>query len=185
MAKHPTQESWARRPNEEDMPITFLVNRAGPKGHEAQIILSHDVEGGYVHFARGRSVKCPKGPCEHCKANSERRWRGYCVCANARNRELTLVELTAAAMKPIDIYFRQHRTLRGALLTTKRIPEKPNGRLYATIVESAQAITSYPAVPSVRSLLRKLWGLPKDPDANGDVQRKIREADDDTNSQTA
>ena len=177
MADNPSKPSWNRRPNKEDMPLTFLVNRAGPKGHPPQIVLSHDVEGGYVHFIRGRSNKCPDGPCVHCTRNVERRWRGYCICADARSRQISLVELTAPAMGPIDIYFRTYRTLRGALLETKRVPEKVNGRLYSAIQKSSQEIKSFPPVPSVRSVLRKLWGLPKDAKDDDDVERKIREQD--------
>ncbi len=172
-------EKWTRRPADHDMPLTYLVNRAGPKGHSPCIILSGDVVGGYVHFIRGRSVKCPDNECAHCDNNTERRWRGYLVVADARSRELSLLELTAAAMRPIDTYFRKHRTLRGALLETKRVPEKANGRLYSLITESAINVDSFPAVPSVKSLLRKLWCLPSVASDNGEVERKIRLHDDD------
>jgi hypothetical protein len=145
-------------------------------------VLSYDVDGDYVHFVRGRSLKCKPKDCEPCKRNVERRWRGYLICANARTRAITLVELTAAAMGPIDIYFRKVRTLRGALLETKRIPEKINGRLYSTITEGAQDIASFPKVPSVRSILRKLWGLPKADEGNEIVNRKIRVDDDNPDS---
>jgi hypothetical protein len=175
-------EKWIRRPAPDDMPLTFLVNRAGPKGHDPQVILSHDVEGAYVHYVRGRSVKCADDKCQPCLQHIERRWRGYLVVAHARTRVITLLELTAPAMGPIDLYFKKHRTLRGALIETKRVPEKANGRIYSRIIESAFDIETFPKIPSVRSILRKLWGLPKVDEGNGQVERKIREQRDDEDS---
>lgn len=185
MARQNRTEQWSRRPTADDMPLTFLVNRAGPTGHSPQIVLSGDVEGGYVHFIRGRSVKCTElDTCPHCP-HTERRWRGYLVVADARTHEVTLLELTAAAMKPIDLYFRKHRSLRGALLETKRIPPKTNGRLYAKIQESAREISTLPEVPSVRSILRKLWGLQKEEVTDKDLRRKLSQQDDNPDPQEA
>ncbi len=185
MATPENSNGWKRRPSQSDMPLRYEVNRAGPKGHAPAIILSHDVEGAYIHYYRGRSQKCLPENCESCEANIERRWRGYLIVADARTRETSMMEVTAAAMPDIDRYFREHRTLRGALIETRRIPPKANGRLVSKLTESAYDMASYNKAPPLRKLLMKLWGLHDADQENPDVMRKIRLAATDPEAKSA
>ena len=168
-----------------DMPLRYEVYRAGAKGHAQVIVLSHDVEGAYTHYWRGRSSKCSGDDCEACNQNVSRRWRGYLVVANPRSKEMSLLELTPAAMPPVDAFFKTHRTLRGALLSTRRIPAKENGRLHSTIQESCYEMDSFRKPPSVRLLLQKLWGLKNEPKNDADPARQVRLDNDDEEQRSA
>lgn len=176
MATYQPTDDWARRPSKMDMPLRYEVNRASAKGHPPHLVLSHDVEGAYIHFFRGRSTKCGGKKCEACIAGIRRDWRGYLIVAEPRTRTLSLMELTPASMPPIDAYFRSHRTLRGAIVETKRIPELANGRLSSKIYEAAMSVEGFTKPPSIRRILQKLWGLKLEPQPDALPESQIRMA---------
>lgn len=174
MATFSDNGDWARRPDKSDMPMRYEVNRAGPKGHLIHLILSHDVDGAHIHFYRGRSARCGGEKCDACLAGIRKDWRGYLIVTTIKTRVLSLMELTPAAMPPVDVYFRTHRTLRGAFISTIRIPAEKNGRLRSTLEESCYNVENFPKPPPVRQILKKLWGLKDEPEPQNTVDRNIR-----------
>jgi len=97
--------------------------------------------------------------CGPCADGNEARWRGYMFVMNPRTRNVSILEVTAAPMRRIDTYFREHRTLRGALVDLDRKSGKANGELYIDISEGAIAKENLPNVPSLKLLLCKIWKL--------------------------
>lgn len=154
---------WSHRPKAADMPARWDVLTVPAKGVGGLIILSHDVCGAYVHYERGRTRPCPRESCAACDAGAVPRWEGYLAVGNSRLDRLVIVRLTPAAMPPLDKYFRDHRTLRGAKLDLQRIGEKTNGKLRAYITRGSAASETLPKGPKMQQFLERMWGIKKSP----------------------
>jgi len=162
------------RPDRADMPIHIPITRCPPKGIGPLIILSSDVIGCHLHYWRGRSTPCQGENCEACADGQIPRWRGYLIVMNPKGDEKIMMEITAAAVPPIDVYFSEHGTLRNALLYLKRVGMKPNGKLLSKIETSARTLASLPAEPNLSNLLLRMWGMNTAEKNSPEIQRKIR-----------
>lgn len=171
---HEPQVFFSRRPTQQDRPVELPLIRVPPTGISKVLILSNDVTGTNLHYWRGRSEPCHGDGCEACLDGQMPRWRGYVVMMSTRTKQKGLLELTAAAMDPIDEYFAEHGTLRGAELAISRSGGKPNGKLSSTIKFGGLPAGSLPTAPELEGILLRLWGYSTDDTQRGDVERKIR-----------
>lgn len=158
-----TDYRWTHRPTADDMPQQHKLRRVGPKGLPPAIILSGDVLGIYTHFFRGRTQPCRQIDCEGCAADQQARWHGYLWIYGPRTKTVEILEITAAAITPLDDWFRKHRTLKSAEIRCQRIPAKANGRLYIQIFESAFDSKDLPTPPSLKRTMMNIFGINKMP----------------------
>lgn len=154
-----TPLNFSRRPDPADMPLDWHVASIPAKGVRGATILSADVTGAYVHFAKGRTQPCTGATCEHCDGGTRRRWEGYLAVTDRRCNTRLILRLTPAAMPPIDSYYKEHRTLRGATLAVTRRDAKPNGKLFTTVAEGATRREHLPKAPNLPNILARMWGL--------------------------
>lgn len=160
MSEHTTDGlRWTHRPMEADLPVRYPLRRVGAKGLEPVVVLSGDVLGIYTHFFRGRTHPCMENACEACKANHAPRWHGYLWVYNPRNEAMGILEITAAAITPLDKWFKQHRTLKGVSIKCDRVPKRPNGRLYIHCSESGYNSKDLPTPDSLKKILLNIFGM--------------------------
>ena len=148
---------FSRRPNPEQMPQRFELKRIPPGGASGLICLSDDVVGSDVHYVGGRTVCCPG---ESCPANHDKcriEWRGYLFVWNPRKQEVICIEVTPAAMAPIDQAYRDYDGLRGVKMEFTRRGEQKNGQLSSKCFAPARDKTGLPKAPSLRKFLCKVW----------------------------
>lgn len=151
------ESNFSRRPDRSQMPKKYRLLRVPPEGYRGVICLSHDVCGADVHYWGGRT-KCCLGkdcPADHSKTRIE--WRGYLFFWSPRKQEIACIELTAAAMAPIDQAFNEYRTLRGCKMEFARLGERKNGELSSKVFAPAKNLEQLPESPSLRKFLCKVW----------------------------
>ncbi len=159
MATRFDEAKFSRRPRKDQMPVRFDLKRVPPEGFSGMICLSGDVVGTDVHFHRKRTKPCMAEECEACANGVRLDWRGYLFFWRPRQQEIQCIELTPAAMAPIDSAFTQFRSLRGCKMNLIRVPEKANGRLKAQVFPAAADLSGVPACPGLRKYLCRVWGL--------------------------
>lgn len=161
MAKRPVDPVFSRRPNQADMQSKLRVFRVPPQGTQPLIVLSGDTLGAYTHYTRGRTKPCPGDNCSLCDDSEQPRWRGYLVVTSKSLAELRVLELTPAVMPKLDEHFREHRTLRGAIVRLTRKNGKPNGELWIEIQAKPAHQAELPQPPNLTAFLRAMWGMSK------------------------
>lgn len=164
---------WSSRPPEDDMPIKYLIVRCPAKGVRGGLILSHDVVGRPIHYWNGRSRPCLEGKCEPCDDGNVARWRGYIFVAGRSTGTVSIFELTAAPMRTIDTFFREHRTLRGATIDACRKGDVENGELRLQLSAGHVDRETLAKVPSLRKLMARIWKIDKLDFGNGRAQPKL------------
>lgn len=157
---------WNRRPHVDDLPLRYPLLRVSPAGLRAIITLSGDLLGLYTHYYRGRTIPCRDRECPGCDADHAPRWHGYLWVYSPRTKAIGVLEVTAAAVLPLDKWFRLHRTLRASELTLERVPKKPNGRLFVAVAQSPYNSEDLPTPPPLRRVLLNIFGLKHLPDAD-------------------
>jgi len=150
---------FRHRPSTDQMPQQLPLLRVPPKGLSGLVILSHDIVGCDTHYWRGRTRPCEAPNCDACQANQRPRWRGYLAVMSQRTEKIGVIELTPAAVAPVDRAFRQARTLRGCQIALARKNEKPNGQLFAQISVPNETKEHLPKAPNLKTYLAKLWDL--------------------------
>lgn len=181
MAKRVFNESeFCRRPPPEKMPVSYRLKRIPPEGANGLIILSHDVVGAMVHYSGGRTRCCLGEDCEadHQKCRIE--WRGYCFVYSPKKQEVLCIEVTPAAMAPIDQAFREYRSLRGCKINFQRRGNLKNGQLASQVFAPAKNLNGLPEAPSLRKFLCRVWQVEyfKDSTVTTDEMIETRVADD-------
>lgn len=141
------------------MPVRYDLKRVPPLGFSNLICLSGDVVATDVHFYQKKTKPCMGEDCDGCKAGARTDWRGYLFFWRPRIQEIQCIEITPAAMAPIDAAFDKYRSLRGCKFNLMRVPEKANGRLKSQVFPAANDLTGLPSCPSMRKYLCRVWGL--------------------------
>lgn len=151
------------RPPEGIMEPQWAIRRVPADKKMTVVILSHNLVGCYTHFFRGCTVSCPShGHCEACENGTPRRWHSWFGGWNPKNDFRAIVEITPRVIEAFDSAFRKERTLRGKEVTLHRAPAKPNGKLYASIVDAGVSKDVLPKAPDVAKHLMRMWGYTVD-----------------------
>jgi len=159
MATQFFEDQFSRRPRADQMPVRYEMERVPPGGFHGIIILSGDVLGVDVHYDQGKTRPCLA---EECEVNHNVKlpfWRGYLFAWKPRQQEIFCVEVTPAAMSPLDEAFHLYRSLRGCKVNLVRIPEKAQGRMKCNVFAPAKDLNSLPDAPSLRKYLCRVWQM--------------------------
>lgn len=168
---------WQRRPDDDEMSLRYELYRVPARGAKGLIILSHDVLGAYTHWWRGRTNPCTGENCSACAEGNRRRWHGWFMTLAPQQRRQLIFEVTAAGAAAVDAYFKEHRTLRGAVITALRVPAKENGKLILSLAKSSLQSQEIPKAAKIEDLLLKIWDMePKSKDAKTVLEEMAAEA---------
>lgn len=148
---------WSRRPPNGQTSALWHMMRPPSKGSAKFIVIGHDLLGRDVHYWAGRTRPCIGADCQACNANQAPRWKGYVACIAEWNKQQVILEVTARMSGPIDSFFRAHRTLRGAFLTTERKSKKVNAATAIWLTESGHNMDAFVAAPDIRPILERMW----------------------------
>ena len=159
MAGAPSGPNWQARPDQMNQAQRYPLWRVSARGVHRVIVLSHNLVGCYTHFYGGRTLPCGDEECLACDNGNARRWHGWLHTIGVESRAQGILELTSACALPIDEYFRAHRTLRAAMLTARRTPAKPNGRVHIDLTPTEADRTDLPKGVDVRLVLNHLWEI--------------------------
>jgi len=151
---------WTNRPAASQHPTQLQLLRVPPGRTIAAIITSHDVVGRDTHYWKGRTRVCTHPTCEPCDAHHAPRWYGYLAVVAPTMLAPTILEITAACIDPLDEYFRDHSTLRGAEINIRRANKKANSRLIAACRPSPYRDAKLPDAPNVIAHLCRIWEIP-------------------------
>lgn len=159
MAKEKIEQGpFARRPVSELVVRKYDILRCRQGKVVKGIMLAGDVCGAYTHWYGGRTLPCNGLSCPACKMNVEVRWHGYLPLYNTSTRNIVIAEITTAAVEPIDRWFREKRSLRGAFISIMRGAERVNSPLKSRVEEGPLPAEALPNPPHVREILEKMWG---------------------------
>lgn len=150
---------WQRRPDADQAERNWRIKRAPEKGRLELVVLSHDLIGTLTHFWGGRTVPHTQGPCNACDAGQRVRWHGYFCAWDLKWREKLIIEITANVCQPFDDYFREHRTLRGAICELSRTNDRKNGVVRAKLSQSDYPADRIPNYPPLQPMLERMWGV--------------------------
>jgi hypothetical protein len=155
---------WPEKPRSNELGGNFRIIRTQASGETKGIIISAKHVGAETHYWRGRTVKCTREECEACLSGLEPRWHGHLWLYAPGTGETVIWEYPDKTHTAIEQYLGQYGSLRGASLTARRVGNKPNGRVYAALVQSARDVNSLPAEPDMVATLSRMWELkPNDP----------------------
>jgi len=126
-----------------------------------QIVTCEDLVGCPTHFYHGRTRPCAGNNCEACADGLPWRWHGYLSCYNPTSRLHSLFEMTAKAAEPLIDYRKAHGTLRGCLMTAKRVNLSPNARVLISTTTADLEKYPIPKSPRLLEALSILWNIPR------------------------
>ena len=160
MAKRKKKDDgFTNRPRADQMPLKYLVRRCPPRGFKGAIILSHNVIGRDLHYHGRQSRVCSGDGCEYCSPKQVPRWYGYVFATNTDLAKVDILEFTAGSMRPVDEYFRDHRTLIGAKVDMWRKGDEATGQVYCSLRLSKLNKEAFPKTPNLKKILCRMWGI--------------------------
>lgn len=153
----PIPTGFTRRAPSTAGDMDFELIRVKAKGRVSGICLSSDLLCREIHFWRGRSQPHLERECEPCMCGDRSLWKGWIYIFNPNTRTIKILEITKRAMVPLEVYFTEHRTLRGSIVTVMRAGELANGKLFAQVSPGTIDRQFLPKVPDLATLLERMW----------------------------
>ncbi len=123
------------------------------------IILSDDLLGTNTHYYRGRTSPCDQGNCDACNDGFPWRWHAYVVLYSRSTHAKTLFEMTAKCCEPLLTYRKAYGTLRGCVLSAKRVNSSANSRVLLTTSHADLQQLSLPESPDILKALSIIWNI--------------------------
>lgn len=151
---------WSTQPPYSPHQSTLPIERTPPKGYLTGWITSSKIVGCPVHWYKGRTKPCELDNCPACENNIPWRWKGYLGLYIKQNSLHVLLEFPAAVGDRFGEFLANERTLRHALVSLNRVPEKPNGKIHLRIKRDREKIIAIPDEPNIVQILSTLWDLP-------------------------
>jgi hypothetical protein len=124
------------------------------------IVTSHALIGCHTHFFGGHTVPCDSPDCKACNEGIPSRWHGYVACYHFTSSLHFIFEMTVQAAIPLQEYFSQHKTLRGAQIEAYRWGKRANGRVVMKVEPGAVPPNLLPAAPDIPRIMALIWQLP-------------------------
>lgn len=140
----------------------FQLLRTPTRGQMQGVITCAELYSVPTHFWGGRTVPCDEENCDACNAGMG--WRRHCYVSlyGIKSKRHVLFEMTAAASDPLKLWKKAYTTLRGCLITAKRLQTKLNGRvIIETKLADADSIR-IPEPPDIVQCLCRIWNIPYD-----------------------
>lgn len=158
MADNVSSLRWDHEPPAHERQVVWKIERCPPgaKGAYA-IVLSHRLVGTHTHYYGGRTRPCTGENCTVCEKGHQPRWKGYLACTDKLLQKRLIIEIPARACSTIDEWFCQRRTLRGSIVGLKRIGDKANSRVLATMMDGLVTKETLPEAPNVQKILLRMW----------------------------
>ena len=153
---------WTDRPDAEEMQQLWQILRAPKKGEHDLLIISHNFTGARTHFWNGRTRPCTGANCTPCAQQNNNRWHGYLAAWSNRTKSRVILELTATPAKTLIDYFKEHRTMRGAIIRLGRTSEKANARVRVQITGTYSDPAKLEIAPDIRKIMARVWELRDD-----------------------
>lgn len=148
---------FRRRAPADAAPLDYQLVRVPPAGRIGGICLSSDLLCRDIHHYGGRSMPCVGAGCPACRDASRLEWKGWIAIYSHTTRTTKILELTKRAMLPLEEWYKEHRTLRGALVITARCGSKANGPLFSTVSPGPIERDLLPRAPDLIALLGRMW----------------------------
>lgn len=149
--------NWSNTPPTEDLTSWHRLIRAPERGGLTAVILSDDLVGCPVHYARGRTRACERPACEWCADGLTPRWTGYLSILGIQSGRIDILEVTAAAAAPLIRARSTRGSLRGLRVDVSRRNNRHNGRIILTVSVHTDDYDSLPPPCDVIAFLTKLW----------------------------
>lgn len=148
---------WTTTPGSEEAKTNYRILRT-PSGRAITgVILDEDLVGTHLHYWKGRSTPCEKGNCEACEAGHPPRWKGYVHLYDQRVKSIVIFEFTERAVHEFKAFKARYGSLRGAVLTAKRLNSKPNGPLHIEFAEGRLDGALLPDPGPLTECLCRIW----------------------------
>lgn len=157
----PTPPNWSEAPEFDPARITLRLLRTP---HDRAIDLlptSRRPIGTFTHFHQRRTIPCSGLPdCPLCLAGHPARWHGFIAALLLPHREHIIWQYTAPLAHQIGDYLAQAESLRGSIITAKRIAPYPNARITIWIRPAGNNTAPLPDPPDLPALLCRIWDVP-------------------------
>lgn len=174
---HDLQPAWSPRPPRELAGVNYQIVRSNKKnGLNLTMIALGDIVGAATHWKQ-QTYPCmkPRFKCPFCVDGHRARWCGYFAAWWPHERRKVACEITPSAVPAFDEYAKNRGTIRGAEVRLRRVNNRPNGLLVASL-EPAELSPGQvlPTAFDVQDCLTKTWGYERhakrcelaDPDDN-------------------
>lgn len=139
------------------------IFRASPLAPARFFCVGSHIEGVWVHVVDERDRPCLGNAdvCDHCRANRNRRWKGYIAVWVTEHSRIMLAEITADAARhsPLDLT-PKGPDLRGKQIVLSRLGRHKNSPVRVAFGKDLMGSADLPEDVDVRAALRRIWGLP-------------------------
>lgn len=155
-----------QRASERPRRTYYPVLRPAPGQEVTAIILSETVQIAHTHYQHPHKTYPCVGPeqgCPWCKAHVSPKTHGYLCGINCADGKLSVVELTANALRQCPGLADPKHNLRGCKLWLKRRGLASNGPVVASIQSNPPDRVKWQPLPSpffLRSALLVMWSMP-------------------------
>lgn len=149
--------AWSPIPPNADDQVAYRIRRTQVGKPQSMIVLSHGFIGTATHFYNGRTCKCDPNGCRACAAGNNPRWHGFLAVFNPINFQISILEVPKSTVHQVLHYRHDLTSFRGDTLTVERVPNKPNGRVHASLKPTTVQIDHLPPAPDVAACLERMW----------------------------
>jgi len=149
--------NWSSRPANLKTGASYPLIRCKPDDRRRWVILSREIVGLDTHYWKGRTVPHVKQDCPACADKRPFRWYGFLACLSPGWTKV-VHEITPSVCEALEIYAKDHGTIRGSVIEMRRTRGKVNGRIIATLkpIEGVP-VEQLPEPHDVIPLLFRLW----------------------------
>lgn len=150
---------WTNNPDAAAAKTNYRIMRAPANRPLHGVILDEDFTGTHLHFWKGRSTPCESGDCEACASGHRPRWKGYIHLYAPSTKTIVIFEFTERVVHEFRDFVAKMGSLRGAVITVKRLNGKPNGPLYVEFAEGRQDGALLPTAAPIEDTLCRIWEI--------------------------
>lgn len=148
---------WNTNPNPELTKTNYRILRCPANRALTGVILDEEWCGTELHFWKGRSMPCPRVACEACEAGHPPRWKGYVHIYDRNTKTTVILEFTERVTHEFSAFVKTYGSLRGAVITARRLNNKPNGPLHVEFAEGRIDGKLLPTPNPLEQTLERIW----------------------------
>jgi len=125
------------------------------------IVTSEDLIGCYTHFYKGHTVPCEGEDCPAHRDGIPYRWHAYLSAIDQSDGVHFIFECTAQASEAFTTYRTAFGTLRGCIFESRRLNQRPNGRVVIRTKPADLTARRIPIGPDLAKCMAIIWSKPE------------------------
>lgn len=154
------QLSWCENPRKGKKQFVWKMVRTPKRGALDFTVLSPRSLGLFTHWFDGRTFPHRLADCSACKHNIRMEYHAYVAAFKTNGLERIVVEFTERVDGFVLDWLRERRSLRGAVMSMKRMGESACSKIHLKIARDCTDVPDSMPSPDLRGILAHIWKLP-------------------------